>query len=139
MTFSNTAALKVVRLAFAGASDTLATAVAAAVSNEATLTSDPVKESLSRRFRSDTWVIPLVILGLFMNIEACANAGALTMDGALVRDGAFTIDGALVSGAALMNDDTLVSGAAAALSIISMALSLSRFFSKCLYFMIRTG
>jgi len=81
-----------------------------------------------------------------MNIEACANAGALTMDGALVRDGAFTIDGALVrdgaftidgalvSGAALMNDDTLVSGAAAALSIISMALSLSRFFSKCLFF-----
>ena len=29
-------------------------------------------------------VIPLVILGLFKNIGACANAGALTMDGALV-------------------------------------------------------
>jgi len=40
-------------------------------------------------------VIPLVILGLFKNIGACANAGALTMDGALVRDGKDTNDDAV--------------------------------------------
>ncbi len=106
-----------------GSSDTLprAVPVAAAVFNEATLTSDSVKESLSSRFRSDTLVIPLVTLELFKNVEACANAGAFTMDDALVRDSAFPIDVALVSGAALTNDDALVSGATAALSIISMA------------------
>lgn len=112
-----------VPFALTGSSDTLAKAVpvAADVFNEVTLTSDSVKESLSSRFRSDTLIIPLVTLELFKNVEACANAGALTIDDALVRDGGFTIDVAFVSGAALTNDNALVSGATAALSIISMA------------------
>ncbi len=110
-----------VPFALTGSSDTLAKAVpvAADVFNEVTLTSDSVKESLSSRFRSDTLVIHLV--ELFKNVEACANAGALTIDDALVSDGAFTIDVAFVSGVALTNDNALVSGATAALSIISMA------------------